>query len=104
MEVLDHRATEQARRDLPGWIHQGDQLVKTFVCDDFHSAALFAARVATAAEAVTRHPDIGIHGNEVALALTTDTAGTLTADEVALARRIQRVAGGHHHPVGLAGS
>ncbi len=60
MEVLDHRATEQAR--------------------------------------------IGIHGNEVALALTTDTAGTLTADEVALARRIQRVAGGHHHPVGLAGS
>jgi pterin-4a-carbinolamine dehydratase len=101
MPVSDD-AIEQAMRGLPGWGRFGDQLVKTFVRDDFHAAVLFTTRIAAVAEALGRQPDIAIHGNEVTLTLD-GSAGTVTADDLALARRIQRLVGDHRHPIGLAG-
>jgi 4a-hydroxytetrahydrobiopterin dehydratase len=100
----DEVTIEEAMRDLPGWSRRADRLVKTFVHDDFHSAALFVDRMATAAEAVGPHPDIAISGGRVTVTLGGGTAGTLTSDQVALARRIERLVGDQHrHPVGLAG-
>ena len=46
--------------------------------------------------------DIAIRGGRVTLELTPRTGTTLTADDLAVASRIQRLVGDHHHPVGRA--
>ncbi len=104
MSILDHAAVEQALQELPGWERTGDVIAKTFVHDDFRSAMTFVNRVADAAEATGHHPDIDIRYNKVTLALTSHSAGGLTSNDTALAHRIQRLVGDHHHPTGLAGS
>jgi 4a-hydroxytetrahydrobiopterin dehydratase len=93
----------------PGWTRQGDRLAKTFVRDDFRSAVLLAQRVATAATAADRRPDISIHANTVTFELplhsaATGTAALPTERDLAMARRIERLTGDHHHPIGLAGT
>jgi 4a-hydroxytetrahydrobiopterin dehydratase len=110
MQTLDGDTnSERALAGLPGWTRLGDRFAKTFTCDDFHSAVLFAERVATVTEAVDHRPDIAIHANTVTFAFPLDsaatgTADTLTAGDLAVARRIQRLTGDHHHPIGLAGA
>ena len=94
-------AAEQAAHDLPGWDRRGDRLVRTFVHDDFHSAALFVERVATAVAAADHHPDIAISGGRVTVTLGGPDGPT--RDDLLLARRLERLVGDHHHPVGLAG-
>jgi 4a-hydroxytetrahydrobiopterin dehydratase len=93
---------------LPGWTQQGDRLVKTFIRDGFRSAVLLAERAALVATAVDRRPEISIHANTVTFefplgADQSGTAVTPTAGDLAVARRIERLAGDHHHPIGLAG-
>jgi len=102
MDTSDDEALSRALQDLPGWKRHGNSIQKTYHFDDFGSATLFVGRVADAAAAAGRQPDIAIHGSRVTLELT-PTAGTLTLDDVAMARRIQRLVGDHHHPVGRAG-
>jgi 4a-hydroxytetrahydrobiopterin dehydratase len=104
MQVPDNATVEGPFHVPSGWTRQGAQLVKTFVHNDFHSAVLFVTRVATAAEAVEDPPDIRVHGAEVTLTIGSDAAGTLTRDDIALARRIERKLGDHGHPIGQAGT
>jgi len=89
-------------RELPGWERQGDSLWKTYQFDDFASAALFVGRVADATAAAGHQPDIAIRGGRVTLELVPRTGGALTADDLAVAHRIQRLVGDHHHPIGRA--
>jgi 4a-hydroxytetrahydrobiopterin dehydratase len=94
---------------LPGWTRQGDRLAKTFIRDDFRSAVLLAERAAIVATAVDRRPEISIHSNQVTFefplrGVRTGTASTPTASDLAVARRIERLTGDHHHPIGLAGT
>ncbi len=103
MEVLDDSAVRTALRELPGWVRDGDRIVKTFQFDDFDSAMLFVTRVADAARAADHHPDIDIRWNKVTLALSTHEAGGLTDRDTHLAHRIEHLGGEHHHPPGLAG-
>ena len=49
---------------------------------------LFVGAVAYLAENANHHPDIAISWNKVTLTLSTHSAGGLTADDFALARRI----------------
>ena len=103
MQDPDDATIEQAVRDLPGWTRRGGHLVRTFVHDDFHSAVQFVERVATAADAMACQPEVGIHGGAVTLTLGGGGGAAPSADDLALARRIQRLGGEHRHPVGLAG-
>jgi len=103
MDTTDDQALLRALQDLPGWERHGNSIQKTYDFDDFGSAALFVSRVADAAAAVGRQPDIAIHGSRVTLELTPNVGGTLTLGDVTLARRIQGLIGDHRHPVGRAG-
>jgi 4a-hydroxytetrahydrobiopterin dehydratase len=110
MQTLDGDTnSERALAGLPGWTRLGDRFAKTFIRDDFHSAVLFAERVAMVATAVDRRPDIAIHANKVTFAFPFDSTATgaeatPTAGDLAVARRIQRLTGDHYHPIGLAGA
>jgi 4a-hydroxytetrahydrobiopterin dehydratase len=100
MDSTDDQALLRALHDLPGWERHGNSIQRTYRFDDFDSAARFVGRVAEVATAAGRQPDIAIHRSRVTLELNPSAGGALTTDDVAMARRIQRLVGDHHHPVG----
>ena len=102
MAAINEEALAHALRELPGWQRHGDSIWRTYEFDDFASATLFVNRVADATAAAGHQPDIAIRGGRVTLELTPATGTTLTADDLAVASRIQRLVGNHRHPVGRA--
>jgi 4a-hydroxytetrahydrobiopterin dehydratase len=93
----------RALRDLPGWHRHGNTISKTFHFDDFAAAMRFVDRVALAAVATDRQPAIDIRGDRVTVAFAPKEGHTLTLDDLAAARRVQRLIGDHRPPVGQAG-
>ena len=102
MAGTDEDALARALHDLPGWHRHGNSISKTYQFDDFASAALFVGRVADATAAAGHQPDIAIRGGRVTLELHPAADAALTADDLAVASRIQRLVGDHHHPIGRA--
>jgi 4a-hydroxytetrahydrobiopterin dehydratase len=71
------------------WRQEGESLIRDYELADFAAAMAFVNRVADAAEEANHHPDILIHGwNKVRLTLTTHSEGKLTANDRAMAERI----------------
>src|SRR5215211_8005006 len=91
MPRLDDTAVEEGLQRLPGWERRGNQIVKSFVREDFAQAMVFVNEVATAAEAAGHHPDIDIRWNKVTLALSSHAEGGLTDRDFQLAARIQEL-------------
>lgn len=89
---MTHRLDDSERTEFtaahPGWTLDGEVLSQTFVFADFGEAMGFVTRVALAADRADHHPDIDIRWNKVTLALTTHSAGALTAKDTALAAEI----------------
>ena len=100
--ATNDEALARALQELPGWQREGDGIRRTYQFDDFASATLFVGRVADATAAAGHQPDIAIRGGRVTLELAPRTGTTLTADDLAVASRIQRLVGDHQHPVGRA--
>jgi pterin-4a-carbinolamine dehydratase len=90
-------------RDLPGWQFHDDGISRTFHFDDFGAATRFVGRIALDAAVACREPLIGIRGGRVTVTFVPRDGATPTPDDVAVARRIQRLLGDHRHPVGRAG-
>ena len=81
-----------ARGGLPGWSFEHDALTKTFSFDTFREAIGFMLRVAFEAESLNHHPDWSNVYNKVVVRLNThDAGGKVTAKDVELAKRIQRI-------------
>jgi 4a-hydroxytetrahydrobiopterin dehydratase len=91
MPLLDAAAIEEGLKRLPGWERRGNEIVKTFVREDFLGAVFFVREVADAAEAAGHHPDIDIRWNKVTLALSTHAQGGLTERDFELAARIDEL-------------
>jgi 4a-hydroxytetrahydrobiopterin dehydratase len=94
---------EERIRALPGWQFHGDGISRTFHFDDFGAATRFVGRIALDAAVAGCQPAIDIRGDRVTVMLDPRDATTPTSDDVAVARRIQRLVGDHRHPVGRAG-
>ncbi len=81
-----------ALADLPGWNLERDALAKEFKFGSFREAMAFMVRVAFEAEAMDHHPDWTNVYNRVAIRLNThDAGGKVTAKDVALAQKIQKI-------------
>jgi 4a-hydroxytetrahydrobiopterin dehydratase len=81
-----------ALENLPGWKLQRDALAKTFKFDNFREAVSFIVRAAFEAEALNHHPDWSNVYDRVTIRLSThDAGGKVTARDVELARRIQKL-------------
>jgi len=91
MPRLDDTAVAEGLQRLPGWERRGNQIVKTFVREDFAHAMVFVNEVAAAAEAAGHHPDIDIRWNTVTLALSSHDEGGLTDRDFQLAARVQEL-------------
>ncbi|MFF1870855.1 4a-hydroxytetrahydrobiopterin dehydratase [Streptomyces sp. CB03911] len=73
---------------IPQWSRVGDTIVRTADAKDFPAAIRVVVAVAAAAEELDHHPDIDIRWRTLHFALSTHSAGGLTALDLALAARI----------------
>jgi 4a-hydroxytetrahydrobiopterin dehydratase len=90
MAKLTREEREAALQGIAGWTWdaEADAIRRSFAFKDFSEAFAFMTRVALAAEQADHHPDWSNSWNKVEIALTTHSAGGLTANDVELARRI----------------
>ena len=78
---------------LAGWRREGDAIVRTVRSGSFLEAIALVNRAADAAEAADHHPEILIDWRRVTFTLTTHAAKGLTAKDLAMARKIDELAG-----------
>ena len=77
---------------LTGWARRGDSLAKTFAFANFPAGIAFVDRVAEVAETMDHHPDLDIRYTKVSAVLSTHSARGITANDVALAKEMDRLA------------
>ena len=84
---------ESALLRLNGWIYdkKTDAISHDFKFKTFSEAFAFMTRVAFAAEKADHHPEWSNVYNKVRITLSTHTAGGLTAKDVALAEKIDKL-------------
>ncbi|MBI4625272.1 MAG: 4a-hydroxytetrahydrobiopterin dehydratase [Verrucomicrobia bacterium] len=83
---------QAAQGSLPGWRLDGNALAKTFKFGSFREALSFMVRAGFEAEELNHHPDWSNVYNRVEIRLTTHDAGDrVTAKDIELARRIQKI-------------
>ena len=82
----------EALKGLPGWKLESDALEKSFRFGSFREAISFLVRASFEAEEMDHHPDWTNVYNRVSVRLRThDAGGKVTARDVELARRLQRI-------------
>lgn len=87
---------EQALAGLTGWktARNGEAIRKTFTFTDFSEAFGFMSRAALAAEKMNHHPDWSNAYKTVKVSLSSHDVGGVTERDLALARAMNRIAGG----------
>lgn len=81
-----------ACRRLPGWSWKEDALVKTFAFGSFREAMSFMVRASYEAEELNHHPEwTNVYGRVAVRLNTHDAGGKVTAKDVELAGRIQKI-------------
>ena len=95
MPKLDDSQRQAALAALSGWTHDPgrDAIARRFTFADFGEAFAFMTRVALEAEKADHHPEWNNVWNRVDILLTTHSAGGLTEKDLALARKIEAIAG-----------
>jgi 4a-hydroxytetrahydrobiopterin dehydratase len=83
----------KALQKLDGWEREGAVIRKLYTFKTFADGIRFVDRVAVEADAADHHPDMDIRYTTVVMALSTHSAGGLTAKDVALAEKIDALAG-----------
>ena|ERR1700737_2133687 len=76
-----------------GWTRDGETLMKSFRCKGWKSAIAFVNTVAAAADELDHHPDIHVERyRTVRITTTTFATGKLSDADIALAKRIDKLA------------
>ena len=95
IEKLSDAERNEALPALAGWTHDParDAISKRFKFADFGEALGFMTRVALDAEKADHHPEWSNVWNRVDILLTTHEAEGLTRRDIALAEKIDAIAG-----------
>lgn len=94
--MLSDEERAAALRDLPEWRYEEAEraIRRDFGFADFGEAFAFMTRSAIAAEKADHHPDWSNSWNKVAVALSTHSAGGVTAKDIELAKAMDGFAAG----------
>ncbi len=90
---LDETALREALAVLEAWSLEAGKLHREYRFPDFVTAFGFMSSVALVAEAMNHHPEWQNVYNRVVVDLTTHDAGGVTEKDLALARRMDELAG-----------
>ena len=93
--VLSESERDAALAELRGWSFDAARngIAKSYKFADFGVAFAFMTRVALEAEKADHHPDWSNVWNRVDILLSTHSEGGVTARDIALAKRIEAIAG-----------
>ncbi|NUR05658.1 MAG: 4a-hydroxytetrahydrobiopterin dehydratase [Nocardioidaceae bacterium] len=95
MATLPQDEIDQALAgDLSAWSQDGDALTREVQASDFLAGIRLVEHVAEAAEEMNHHPDIDIRYTTLSFTLSTHSEGGITAKDLELAGRIDRLAAG----------
>ena len=92
-DLLDRAQIDAALESLPGWTYDGEALTRRADVPADSQAAMVDA-VASAAEEMNHHPDVSRETDGVTFRLWTHSEDGVTAKDVELAARIDRVLSG----------
>jgi 4a-hydroxytetrahydrobiopterin dehydratase len=92
-ELLGEAAVSAALEQLhSGWSGSATELRRSIEFADFATAVEFVNRLAPACEEADHHPDLALRWRWVDVALSTHSAGGVTALDVALAEQVDEIA------------
>ena len=91
--VLSPAELADALAGLPAWSGDTDGIERAVKAPTFLDGIRLVDAVAAAAEDADHHPDIDIRWRTVTFRLATHSAGGVTEKDLALARRIDELAG-----------
>src|ERR1041384_52261 len=96
MAVLSEKERDEALTRLEGWTFDEGRngIAKSFAFADFGEAFAFMTRIALEAEKADHHPEWSNVWNKVDILLSTHSEGGVTEKDIALAARIEAIAGG----------
>jgi 4a-hydroxytetrahydrobiopterin dehydratase len=83
---------ETALGGLPGWVREGDAIVRTYELPTFADAVSFVVRIGFLAEKADHHPDLDVRWRSVRVLLTSHDAGGITERDVRIAGAVDGVA------------
>jgi len=92
MATLSDDQIEKKLKELKGWRHREETIVKSFDCGDFVGSVKFVDSIVEPAEEMNHHPDIAIAWSQVEVTLTTHDAGGVTDNDFVLAKKIDELA------------
>lgn len=75
---------------LPGWRHEDGAIRRTYQTDGWRGSMLVANAIAFLCEAADHHADLLVTWPAVSVALSTHSAGGITAKDIELAGLIER--------------
>jgi len=76
---------------LAGWRVDGGELTKSYKFKDFAEAVAFVNKIAGIAESQNHHPDLLVRWGEVAVRVSTHSAGGITAKDFELGAAIDQL-------------
>ena len=88
---LKDEEVDQSIAALEYWKRNGKTIEREYKFDDFLQALRFVNRIAEVAEAANHHPNIHINYNRVMLELTSHDSDGVTARDIQLAGRINKL-------------
>ena len=90
--LLSNDEIESALSELNGWTREDDTNRRDVTADTFADGIALVGRVAAIADERDHHPDIDIRWTTVTFRLSTHSEGGITANDVEMAREIDRLA------------
>jgi 4a-hydroxytetrahydrobiopterin dehydratase len=92
MALLSEEEIKERLKELPGWQHRGESIVKSFDRSDFVGSVKFLDSLVEPAEEMSHHPDIAISWSQVEVAISTHSEGGLTKNDFELAKKVESLA------------
>ena len=87
--LLEKSELEEAISKFPKWEYQEESLKRDFIFSDFREAFEFMVQVAEIAETLNHHPDWSNSWNKVSIAISTHSAGGLTALDLKFVEKVE---------------
>lgn len=90
--LLDADDVDAGLAGLHGWTGDTTEIRRSYCAPDFRAAVALVGAVADEAEAMDHHPDMDIRWRTVHFAISTHSAGGVTALDLELAAKIDEAA------------
>lgn len=92
MALLSDEEIKERLKELPGWQHRGESIVKSFDRGDFVGSIKFIDSLVEPAEGMNHHPDLAVSWSQVEVAISTHAEGGITENDFELAKKVEELA------------